>query len=150
MPTLKLAKPNLTKHPPRSPRVKLGGYVHLPRLIDKARATLAGKNGEYKYDCAMDQHFFTFTGIGHDALLAAVKKSRSDSEVLTWVRAHTKRHPAEITAWSAWLSTHAPGRPEGHKWFSEAITEAAKGRDDVSGFFDLLDLDDFVSFGGKG
>ena len=34
--------PDLTQHPPRSPRVRLGGFVHLPRLLDKARAYAAG------------------------------------------------------------------------------------------------------------
>ena len=34
---------DLTQHPPRSPRVRLGGLVILPRMIDKARATKAGK-----------------------------------------------------------------------------------------------------------
>ena len=29
--------PNLTEHPPRSPRVRLGGYVILPRCLDKCR-----------------------------------------------------------------------------------------------------------------
>ena len=38
---------DLTKQAPRSPRVRLGGYVILPRMLDKGRATLAGKNGEY-------------------------------------------------------------------------------------------------------
>ena len=32
---------DLTQHPPRSLRVRLGGYVHLARLLDKARAVLA-------------------------------------------------------------------------------------------------------------
>jgi len=49
--------PDLTKHPPRSPRVQLGGFAHLPRLLDKARAVAAGTNGEYKYDTMMDQFF---------------------------------------------------------------------------------------------
>jgi hypothetical protein len=37
---------DLTVRPPRSPRVRLGGYVILPRMLDKCRAMLAGKNGE--------------------------------------------------------------------------------------------------------
>ncbi len=39
---------DLTQRPPRSPRVRLGGYAILPRLLDKCRALLAGKVGEYK------------------------------------------------------------------------------------------------------
>jgi hypothetical protein len=43
------AAPNLTQRPPRSPRVRLGGYVLLARLLDKGRAELAGTAGEYKF-----------------------------------------------------------------------------------------------------
>jgi hypothetical protein len=146
---LKLATPDLTQHPPRSPRVQLGGYVHLPRLLDKARATIAGKNGDYNYNCPLDQHFFNFTGIDQKKFLAEVKKGRTDSQMLAWVRKHTDRLPAGIAAWSLWMRTHAPGGPQGHGWFSEAIKASAADRDDIFGFFDLLDLDDFVSFGGK-
>ena len=40
--------PDLTQRPPRSARVKLGGYVILPRVLDVGRAHLAGKAGEYR------------------------------------------------------------------------------------------------------
>jgi hypothetical protein len=147
---LHLATPDLTQHPPRSPRVQLGGFVHLPRLLDKARASLAGKAGEYHYNCPMDGHFFAFTGIGHEALLAEVQKGRTDSEMLAWVRDHTKRLPSEVAAWSLWMRTVAPGAARGHEWFGEVIKGAAAGRDDIYGFFDLLDFDDYVTYGGKG
>ena len=147
---LNLSTPDLTQHPPRSPRVRLGGYAHLPRLLDKARATLSGKNGEYRYNCPLDQHFLNFTGIDHESLLAEVKLGRSDSEMLAWVRACTKRLPAEIAAWSAWMAAHSPGGAPGHEWFGESIKAGSADRDDIHGFFDLLDLDDFLSFGGKG
>ena len=35
-----LNAPDLTKQPPRSPRVRLGGCVILPRMLDKGRALL--------------------------------------------------------------------------------------------------------------
>jgi hypothetical protein len=146
---IKLAKPDLTEHPPRSPHVQLGGFVHLPRLLDKARATIAGKNGEYHYNCPLDQHFFTFTGIAPEAMLAELKKGRTDTEMLAWVRSLSKRLSSEVAAWSTWLRTHAPGGTQGHEWFGEVIKGAAVERDDIFGFFDLLDLDDYVSFGGK-
>lgn len=144
-----LFAPDLTQHAPRSPRVKLGGYVHLPRLLDKARAQLAGKNGDYHYECPLDAHFFAFTGLDPAALLAVSGTGKTDTEVLEWIREQTKRLPAEIAAWSDWLSRHAPGGEEGHAWFAEVLQTIAPGRDDVSTFFDLLDLDDYVTFGGK-
>ena len=39
---------------PRSMKTRLGGYVHLARMIDKCRAVLAGTEGEYIYPCPMD------------------------------------------------------------------------------------------------
>ncbi len=146
---MNLSSPDLTQHPPRSPHAQLGGYVHLPRLLDKARAENAGKIGEYKYNCAMDQHFFRFTGIAPEALLAEAKLGRSDSQMLEWVRAHTARLPSEIAQWSLWLRSNTPGGSGGHEWFAEVIKAHGDTRDDVRGFFDLLDLDDYVSYGGK-
>jgi hypothetical protein len=147
---LKLGTPDLTQHPPRSPYVTLGGFAHLPRLIDKARAKNARKAGDYVYNCPMDENFFVFTGIKAKAFLAAVKTRKSDSQVLAWVRAHTKRLPGEIMAWSAWIRTNGPGRRQGHERFSEQIAALGKDRDDIRTFFDLLDLDDYVTFGGSG
>ncbi len=147
---LNLSAPDLTQNPPRSPRVRLGGYAQLPRMLDKARASLTGKIGEYHYNCPMDQHFFKFTGITAEALLAEVKLGKSDTEILAWVRATTTRLPSEIAAWTLWISELVPGGSGGHEWFGEVIKAQAPDRDDVRTFFDLLDLDDYVTYGGKG
>ena len=144
------ASHDLTQRPPRSPRVRLGGYAHLPRLLDKARAVAAGTAGEYHYDCPLDKRFFAFTGIGQESLMAEVKLGRSDSAMLEWVSAHTTRQPYEIAAWSAWMETAGPGGHEGHEWMAEVVKGAAPERADIRSFFDLLDLDDYVSYGGQG
>ncbi|HEY0944524.1 MAG TPA: DUF5069 domain-containing protein [Opitutaceae bacterium] len=149
---LSYSVPDLTQHPPRSPRVRLGGFVHLPRLLDKARAFSAGKQGDYIYPCPLDKRFFDFTGISSDALLATVKSGKCDTEMLTWVQenASPKRTPYEVEAWSRWMESQSPGDPKRHAHFSEEITRLAPGRDDIRTTFDRLDLDDYVSFGGKG
>jgi hypothetical protein len=147
---LNLSAPDLAQHPPRSVRVRLGGYAHLPRLLDKARAVAAGKDGGYKYNCPLDRNFFEFTGIDHEAMFAQIKKGGSDTEMLAWVRANTKRLSAEVFAWSKWLEQHGPAGAGGHEWMGESIKAAAGDRDDIRSFADLLDLDDYVSFGGKG
>ena len=146
---LNLFAPDFTQHPPRSPRVRLGGYVHLSRLLDKARAQLAGKNAEFHYNCPLDRHFFDFTGLSADALLAEVKSGKSDSEMLAWVNANTKRGPSDVAAWSVWMTGHGPGGKDGHAWFAEVLTKIAPDRKDITTFFDLLDLDDYASYGGK-
>ena len=146
---INLSTPDLTQHPPRSPRVKLGGYVHLPRLLDKARAVIAGKQAEFHYNCPLDQRFFGFTGISPDALLAEIKTGKSDGQVLAWVESQTSRQPWEIANWSAWLYQLGVGSADMHGWFVEMIKATGPAREDITTFFDLLDLDDYVSYGGK-
>jgi hypothetical protein len=147
---LNLSSPDLTQHPPRSVRVRLGGYAHLPRLLDKARAVIAGKGGDYHYNCPLDRRFFTFTGINHEDLLVVIKSGKSDSEMLAWVNDHTGKQLFEIKAWSDWLEQFGPGGAEGHEWLAGNIKKAAPERNDIRSYADLLDLDDYVSYGGKG
>lgn len=144
--------PDLSQHPPRSPRVRLGGFVHLPRLLDKARAFAAGKPGDYVYPCPMDQRLFAFAGVSADAFLEAVRSGKSDTEMLAWL-AETMtppRAPHEILAWSAWMENAAPGDPGRHAKFAEEIERMAPGRADIVTTFDRLELDDYTSFGGNG
>lgn len=143
-------RPDLSRHPPRSPHVRLGGFVHLPRLIDKARATLAGTQGEYIYDCAMDARFWAFTGLTADAFLAEVKTGKCDYDLLTYVMAslQPKRTPAEIAAWSAWFAQLPPTTTAGREFFNQTHAAVGPRREDIATWFDLLDLEDFVSFGG--
>jgi hypothetical protein len=142
---------NLTQRPPRSPRVRLGGYVILPRILDKGRATLAGTNGEYIYGCPLDLRFFDFVGLEPDALKQQLAAGLGDNDVLAWIRktAATKRTDAEIKGWSDWQENRAPMDPEGRSYFNEIHSKVAPTREDIASWFDLLDVDDFASFGGK-
>ncbi|MGD9897144.1 MAG: DUF5069 domain-containing protein [Candidatus Methylacidiphilaceae bacterium] len=143
---------DLTQRPPRSPRVRLGGYVCLPRLLDKGRAQLGGKSGEYRYNCPIDQRWFSFTGIPADGLLAELGKEKGDSEILAWITENVpfRRTPWEIAAWSAYMENRSPGDAESHQVFAEQIQKLAPAREEIVSWFDLLDLDDYVSFGGRG
>ena len=146
---MSLNTPDLTKFPPRSPRVRLGGYVILPRMLDKGRATLAGKNGEYHYACPLDKRFLEFVGIHPEPLKKELGKS--DREVLAWIEtnAKSKRSPLEIAAWSAFAEQRVPMDVESREFFSGLQKQAAPQREDIATWFDLLDVDDYVTFGGK-
>ena len=143
--------PDLTKQPPRSPRVRLGGFVILPRMLDKGRATIAGKNGEYHYACPMDQRLLELTGIDPEALKKQLATGSSDWAILEWINANstTKPKQAEILAWSALQEQRVPTDPESRAYFNELHSKAAQHREDIATWFDLLDLDDNVSFGGN-
>jgi len=143
--------PDLTQRPPRSPRVRLGGYVILPRMLDKGRATIAGKNGEYHYNCPQDQRFLNFVGINADALKKHLAAGKGDTEILQWIQqnAKHKRSEPEIVAWSAYVEQRAPSDTESREFFHGVHSKIAPKREDIATWFDLLDLDDHVTFGGK-
>ena len=146
---MSLQTPDLTQCPPRSPRVRLGGYAIMPRMLDKGRATLAGKNGEYHYACPLDQRFLEFAGIDAEALKKELTKS--DTEVLAWIEKHAKhkRTAPEIIAWSNWQENRSPDNPEGREYFNGIHKAVAPTRTDITTWFEVLDADDFASFGGK-
>jgi hypothetical protein len=143
---------DLTQRPPRSPRVRLGGYVILPRVLDKCRAVIAGKQGEYKYACPLDERFLEFAGIDAAALKKQVTAGKSDSEILAWVgkTSKTKASPVQIAAWSAYHELRGPVDLESRQYFNDLLAQIGPKREDIITWFDLLDLDDHVSFGGKG
>lgn len=143
--------PDLTKRPPRSARVRLGGYVILPRMLDKGRASIAGTNGEYHYNCPLDQQFVQFVGIDPDALKAELAAGKGDGEILEWIKANAsyKRTEPEIIAWSEWQATRSPGELDKREYFHSLHGQIAPQRTDIHSWFDLLDVDDYASFGGK-
>jgi uncharacterized protein DUF5069 len=143
---------DLPQRPPRSMRSRLGGFVLLPRILDKGRAKLAGKNGEYNYNSPTDQHLVRFLGLDLEALLNKLATGKADGEILEWVQAHAKtpRDPWEIEAWSAYMEKRGPDSDaETLSGFAEYVGQHSKTREDIKTWFDALDLDDFVSFGGK-
>jgi hypothetical protein len=143
--------PDLTQRPPRSPRVRLGGYVILPRMLDKGRATIKGLAGEFKFNCPLDQHFISFAGLNALQLKKQLARGKSDGEILDWIQAHAKkkRSAVEIAAWSAAQEQRGATDLESRKFFNDYHSKLAPKRKDVGTWFDLLDIDDFVTFGGK-
>ena len=82
----------------RSPRESLGGYILLPRLIDKVRFLAKGQlpqanaanvlGAEY----TLDGRFLTFTGLNAQALRHVIVSGCTDDEVLEWVQRHARRN----------------------------------------------------------
>jgi hypothetical protein len=147
-----ISAPDLTQRPPRSPRSRLGGYALLPRMLDKGRATAVGKNGEYHYNCPLDQHILNFAGIDPKKLLVELKTGKGDGEILDWINtnAKTKRTAWEIQQWSDYHDRRGPDSDaETLQFFAGYVAKLTKTREDVRTWADVLDLDDYVNFGGK-
>ncbi len=150
--TLKNTAPDLTQRPPRSPRCRLGGYAILPRLLDKGRATIAGTNGEFTFDAPLDQHLKDFLGLDLVALREQLAAGKGDGEILEWINANAKhiRSAWEIDQWSGFMDRRGPsGDVETLQIFAEFVGKFSKDREDIRSWFDLVDLDDHVTFGGK-
>lgn len=120
-------------------------------MLDKGRAVIAGKQGEFKYACPLDQEFLTFAGVDAEKLREQIAAGKGDGELLEWIKANAtkKREPHEIEAWSCYQDRRAPGEVEKRGFFHAIHQEYAAGRTDIVTWFDLLDLDDHVSYGGK-
>src|SRR5450432_1868303 len=106
----KISAPDLTQRPPRSPRCRLGGYVLLPRMLDKGRAEIAGQNGEYNYNCPLDQHLVNYLGFDAAELREQLAAGKGDGEILEWLNANAehKRTPWEIEQWSEFQQRRGP------------------------------------------
>ena len=143
---------DLTARPPRRPEEELNGFVQLGRTIDKCRAMLAKKVGDYHYDCPLDKVLFTFKGISAKKLEEQVAKGLTDQQIADWLLATgTKKTAAEIKVWSKMMKendyyNHADaGKRE---WFIGACKTI--GIDPAkSTLFDYLNADDAFSFKSK-
>jgi hypothetical protein len=127
---------------PRSPKQLLGGYAHLARMIDKARAKSAGTLGEYIYPCPLDQALLEFLGLGADAFFETAN-SGSDDAVVRWVGERATAHSAkEIEAWNQAFFARKPKDQDSLQHFLAIRNRVAPHRTDVTTWVDLLDLEE--------
>lgn len=134
---------DLTTSYPRSVRDKLFGVVQIGRAIDKGKATAAGTNGEYNYDCPMDDAVFEFLGIDGDKLLDVIKNAKSDSDIESYVKDFIdKKSPQEIETWNKEWLAHEPDNDDSRKYFLDLRNQVAPDRTDVTTWADVLDLDE--------
>ena len=139
---------NLTKEPPRSPKIKVGGYAILGRTIDKCRASLADTLGDYHFDCPLDNMLFGFKGIKGSDFKEAVKNAKSDEEIVAWLNSHgDKKSPAEVEQWaSESMKSSLYSIPEKRDYFAGECRKLGLNPEKTS-TFDWLDADDRATFG---
>ena len=130
---------------PRSPYERLGGYVHLPRLIDKARLHRKGLLSGYNYKTVgFDQHLLAFLKLEPDAFENAANELESDEAILEWVNQHGVSHsPEEIEQWNQAMISRQPDTAEKKARFLHFLREAGgAGRKDIRTYFDLIEFDE--------
>ena len=96
-----LAK-DLTKEAPASPSSRVGGYVILARLADKARAKFLGGNaGGYHTDCPLDHYLLDWKGIAYDEIKQEIVNGADNAALVVYLDTHgQQRTPEEVEAWS--------------------------------------------------
>ncbi|MHB1286414.1 MAG: DUF5069 domain-containing protein [Leptospirales bacterium] len=146
----------------RSPRETLGGYVFLPRLIDKVRLYAEKQLPEaycgnlLKPSPAIDGRFLEFKKIDPEEIRKAILESPDDRSILSWVEQNgVLRSDTEKKDWIRALEQDIPNaaRIEARS----KIYSGVASRFDLSqiNVFDLIDLDEeriqkpLILMGGK-
>jgi hypothetical protein len=133
---------NLTREFPRSSKELLGGYVHLARMIDKARAREAGINGAYVYPCPLDKLFMSFLEINEQDFTYAAK-SRTDELILEWLLVNGRsRSRKQIELWNKQMLEQGPDDDAKWAYFNKTRDAIAPARTDIVTWIDLLDLEE--------
>ena len=141
---------DLTQHPPRSPRSRLGGYVILPRILDKARAKAAGKSGEYDYPGPSTSASLTSSKLIPKPCMPKSKLARAMAKFWSGFSRTPVTNPPRGKFSMVGLQRSAwPRQHSSQGTVLKAVTALALKRTDILTGFDLLELDDYVSFGGK-
>lgn len=138
---------DLTKEAPRSAYdTSLGGYAILARAIDKGRATIAGTQGEFNFDCPVDNMLFSFINVSGEDFKNALEEGKTDEEMVAWVKENgTPKTDEELEAWadshhSDYTYTNHPD--EGKKAWFHGECERLGLDPETTTLFDYLDVDD--------
>lgn len=138
---------DLTKEAPRSPRIRIREYAILGRSLDKGRAALSNKEGEYHFDCPMDNFLFSFKGVTGEEIKALLLEGKSDDEIAAWLDTHgIPKSTEEIISWSLGCESDSPyHNPEKREWFAEECMRLGLNPEKAT-LFDMLEADDRQSF----
>jgi hypothetical protein len=133
---------DLRKHYPRSMKDKLAGYIHVARMLDKARAKTAGTLGEYVYPCPMDERLLEFTGIDAEAFQEAACRHENEAFAIWFVRQAKLHTQAEIDRWNEMMLARGPSTEAKRVYFNQLRDAVDPSRTDITAWADLLDLDE--------
>ena len=138
---------DLTKIAPASPKTRVGGYVILARMADKARAEFLGGNlGDYHTDCPLDHMLLDWKGVQYSDVKQAILDGADDGKIAALLDDKgTSKSPEEIKEWSDSMVKMNPYfNPERREWYAGTCQEA--GLDPATTpMFDWLEATDTPS-----
>lgn len=130
---------------PRSPYERLGGYVHLPRLIDKAKLHRKGLLNGYNYKTVgFDKHLLAFLKLNPDEFEEVANRLDDDGAILSWMNDRAANHsPEEIEQWNDAMISRHPDSAVKKARFLHFLKEAGgEKRKDIRTYFDLIEFDE--------
>lgn len=145
-----IASKDLTQEAPRSPRERLGPYMLMARMADKGRAVLANTNGEYHFNCPLDQMLFRFKEVDPEAVRDLLKSGATDEQILDWfLKNGVHREPWEIQKWADDLCDYRPyDDTEKRGWFVGECRELGLDPTHTT-LFEMLETDDERAFAAR-
>ena len=138
---------DLTKVPPRSPRVELGGLCMLPRMIDVARAKLPGGNiGDYQIGRGMSGVVLRHLEMSVDDFVECVRNAGDEEDVAApLVKRKSDKENRMVSL--RWRRVTVKDVPEDLRESFERFYGADLPPD--KRVFDILEEDDAWAFGPK-
>jgi len=91
------AAKDLTVEEPHPLDCRLDGYAWVPRMLDKARATLAGTAGSFMFGCPVDHTCMARLGVSPERVLELARRHADDRLVLAELQA--QGIPSAHDAW---------------------------------------------------
>jgi hypothetical protein len=126
----------------RSPRSKLAGWVHLPRIVDKIRMAHSGLvTGVLaaEIDLKLDECWLNATKVDLDKLAEFVTQGKNDEEVEAWMQANSNFTPEEIELFNASFLGLGRDTDSASAFARHKADAGLNHRKDVQTFVDMID-----------
>ncbi|MBI5428055.1 MAG: DUF5069 domain-containing protein [Nitrospinae bacterium] len=133
---------DLTLSFPTSPRERMCGIVHIPRMIDKARAFRKNAMGEYIYPCPLDKMILNFLRTDPVEFCQYVV-DHDRGQIEGWVAEKSMaRSESEKEFLNRQILERAPDSEDRWKYFYEIRDKIDPSRTDITTWVDLIDLEE--------
>jgi len=145
------------KRYPKSPYLKAGGLVYLPRMFDKMRLHLAGELPEDYHALrgkGMDGRACSYLRIAYEDVLSRAREGLSDEELAQWCLDNGRPlNDVDILIWNDFMTKR--GCHESDPAVTELLEKfkAESGlshRDDIKTFFEYFEADEGRDNGATG
>lgn len=118
------------------------GLVHIPRMMDKARAYKAKTLGEYIYACPLDKIILSFIKTDSEEFATFVI-AHDETQILNWIKEKCQnRTEKEKEFINRQILERSPDGEERWAFFHEIRNKIDPSRTDITTWVDLIDLEE--------